>query len=83
MNKPIHGAPKPINVPADMQAVSPAPCAFKTGDAVVYTNEYGASFDRIVRGFAATPHGNGRFVYLDTDAWWFPVSPSGLRAASA
>jgi hypothetical protein len=76
--KPIHGAAKPVNVPADMQEFPPVPCAFKVGDAVTFTNEYGASFARVVRGFAEVPHGAGRFVYLNLDCWWFPVSPSDI-----
>lgn len=81
MTKPIHGEPKPTNVPADMQASAPESCSFKVGDSVVFTNEYGASFERIVRGFSKTLHSGGRFVYLNNQAWWFPVSPSELRSA--
>jgi hypothetical protein len=81
MAKRIHGEPQPVNVPADMQAVPPEPCGVKVGDAVVFTNENGVSFDRVVRGFASTPHSGNRFVYLNNQAWWFPVNPSELRAA--
>lgn len=78
--KRIHGEPEPINVPSDMVAESPVPCGFKVGDAVVFTNDYGVSFDRIIRGFAKAPHGErGRLVYLNTDSWWFPVSPQSLK----
>lgn len=78
MNKPIHGAPQPKNVPHDMQATSPIPCEFQAGDRVTFTNEYGAQFNgHTVRGFAKTPHGD-RFVYIDLDCWWFPVRPAEL-----
>lgn len=77
--KPIHGAPKLRNVPTDMVATPPQPCDFSVGDSVVYVNDYGARFDRVVRGFAAEVHGQGRFVYLDNDSWWFPVNPASLR----
>jgi hypothetical protein len=79
VNKPIHGEPQPKNVPSDMQAEPPVPCAFKPGDAVVFTNDYGAQFNKTVRGFVNPPHGQ-RFVYLDLDCWWFPVSPAELRS---
>jgi hypothetical protein len=82
MSKPIHGAPKPVNVPADMREEAPVPCGLAVGDSVTYTNEYGASFERRVRGFASVPHGD-RFVYLDNHAWWFPVDPSHIHARSA
>jgi hypothetical protein len=49
--KPIHGAPKPVNVPADMTDVPPVPCEFRAGDIVTYTNDYGVKFRARVRGF--------------------------------
>lgn len=76
--KPVHGAPKPVNVPRDMVSKSPVPCPFAVGDAVVFTNEFGVKFEHTVRGFAATVHGGGRFIYVFTDAWWFPVEPESL-----
>lgn len=77
--KRIHGEPEPVNVPLDMVAESPVPCGFKVGDAVVFTNDYGVSFDLAVRGFAKVPHGQGRLVYLNTTSWWFPVSLQSLK----
>lgn len=75
----IHGEPIPVNVPDDMTNVPPIPCSFKVGDAVEYTNEYGAKFNHVVRGFARESHGQGRFVYVFKDAWWFPVNPENLK----
>lgn len=49
--KPIHGAPKPKNVPSDMTDNPPVPCEFKPGDVVTYTNDYGVKFRARVRGF--------------------------------
>lgn len=76
--KPIHGAPKPVNVPGDMQSTPPVACKFKVGDSVTYTNDYGASFRKVVRGFSPTPR-FGRFIYLDLDCWWAPVAENSLR----
>lgn len=81
MTKPIHGAPQPKNVPSDMQATAPVACEFKPGDRVIFRNEYGAQFNKTVRGFAKALHDADRFVYLDLDCWWFPVSPANLQRA--
>lgn len=79
--KPVHGALKPHNVPSDMVSTPPIPCEFAVGDEVTFTNSYGVKFDLVVRGFASKPHGlkGDRFIYVFTDAWWFPVEPSTLR----
>jgi hypothetical protein len=79
MSKPIHGQPRPRDVPSDMQATPPLACLFRPGDRVVFTNDNGAQFNKTVRGFAKEVHGAGRFVYLDLDCWWFPVSPAQLQ----
>ena len=76
--KPIHGTPKPKNSPKDMVATPPVSCNFKVGDKVIFTNEYGVKFFLKVRGFASPVHEHGRFVYVFTDCWWFPVNPSTL-----
>lgn len=69
-----------------MTEIPPIPCDFKVGDAVTFTNDYGVEFaDNRVFGFASEPHVDGdnasdpRFVYIFTDAWWFPVAASKLR----
>jgi hypothetical protein len=77
--KPVHGATKPKNVPFDMVTTSPVPCDFAVGDLVVYTNDYGLTFDKVVRGFVADGGRFGRFVYIDTDSWWAPVEPESLQ----
>lgn len=46
------------------------------GDTVIYTNEFGVRFERVVLGFCKPD--NGRCVYLDKDSYWFPVSPDRL-----
>lgn len=81
--KPIHDAPVERNVPSDMVSTPPVACDFKVGDAVVFTNDYGVKFDLTVRGFAKEVHGSGRFVYVFTDAWWFPVKPASLTFSAA
>lgn len=76
--KPIHGAPKPKNVPADMVSIPPVECGFSVGDAVIYTNDYGVKFERTVRGFTREVTSWGAFVYLDIDCWWCPVRADSL-----
>jgi hypothetical protein len=67
----------------DLQNTPPVPCEFKVGDVVTFTNDYGVKFhDKVVTGFAPSVE-NGRFVYFDSDAWWFPVNPSQLSRAVA
>ena len=73
VSKPIHGAPQPKNIPFDMQTTPPSACGLKVGDRVIYTNSYGAKFQKTVRGFSGTAQGL-QFVYLDLDCWWSPVS---------
>lgn len=54
------------------------PCDFKVGDIVTFTNDYGVAFPhKVITGFAPEAE-HGRFVYYDSDAWWFPVSPESL-----
>ena len=78
--KRVHRETTPKNQPSDIQSTPHVPCDFAVGDKVTFTNDYGAAFDNIVMGFAKSPQGlNGeRFVYLDSDCWWFPVSPESL-----
>lgn len=64
----------------DAQRTPPVPCDFKLGDKVTFTNDNGVSFkDHLVTGFSPTVEGNGRFVYLDFDCWWFSVKPDNLQ----
>lgn len=62
--------------------IPPAPCDFKKGDPVRFTNEYGVAFEgfRII-GFAREIDPEWRpdsFIYLDKEAYWFPVSADEL-----
>lgn len=66
-------------LPDDAQDSPPIPCDFKVGDKVVFTNDYGVEFQLFVRGFCPEPILNGRFIYVFTDCWWFPVKPESLR----
>ncbi len=83
--KPIHGAPKPQDVPADMQDTPPQPFPYKVGQVVCYTNGNGISATARIRGFKKEPDG-GRFVYLEhwrgkdwgVSAWWFAERPESI-----
>jgi hypothetical protein len=73
----IEGAKYPLS--ANAQLEPPIPCELVVGDVVTYTNEYGAQFhNRLVTGFSPTIE-HGRFVYFDTDAWWFTEDPLRLK----
>lgn len=89
--KPIHGAPVPLWQQRGLQPVPPVPCGLKLGDTVTFTNDAGLKFPgkRII-GFGRTVNGMepttnhprpglvGHFVYIDTDAHWFPHRPDEL-----
>lgn len=54
------------------------PCDLKVGDVVTFTNDEGVEFPhKVVTGFAPEAE-HGRFVYYDSDSWWFPVRPESL-----
>ncbi|AXL71821.1 hypothetical protein N0006_25535 [Pseudomonas aeruginosa] len=60
------------------------PLHFKIGDAVIYTNDFGAQFHRLVTGFyrPSGPCGLyalGRRYFLDSSSPWMPVAESSLR----
>ncbi|MBV7542013.1 hypothetical protein [Acidovorax sp. sic0104] len=56
----------------------PIPCHVAVGDIVTYTNDFGVAFhERLVTGFSPTIT-HGRFVYFDSDSWWFPARPESL-----
>lgn len=85
MSKPIHGEPKPQNVPSDMQPTSSLP--FAVGDVVEYTNDCGSKWKARVRGFTAKPTSYGGEVYLEfwseqgwrLGAWWFANRPDSIK----
>lgn len=68
---------------ASLEKTAPAGCEFKVGDIVTYTNEYGVSFDnREIVGFSSKEDMLGvRFIHLDQDAYWFPLSIAELKLA--
>lgn len=77
--KPIHGEPKPQNVPADAQPTPPVPCDLKVGDTCSYRNDQGVEFHGLkITGFSKEVQSWGGFVYLLKDSWWFPVSDKSL-----
>lgn len=72
--KPIHGAPKPKNVPSDMVDTPPVPCDLKPGDVVIYTNDYGLKFRARVRGFKSKLRS-----YTDSISLLYPDGSSAGR----
>ena len=65
------------------------PCPHKIGDSVIYTNEYGVSFEMRIIGFSSGELAKyKRFIHLappmtkkaySLGAWWFPVKLSELK----
>ena len=58
-----------------MNKKPPIDCDLQVGDVVTFTNEYGIKFEGLkVIGFTESmdQHLSGRFIYLDSSAWWFP-----------
>jgi len=66
----------------DMLSTPPIPCDFKVSDRVTYKNTYGVEFKNLrVEGFSHkvyTDMTGSPFIYLNTDAYWFPHSPNDL-----
>ena len=79
-----------IEITAQHDALKPfapengQPLRFKIGDAVIYTNEFGAQFRRRVTGFYRPTEPSGLYArgaryLLDSSSPWMPVSESCLR----
>ena len=52
----------------------PFATGLKAGDIIIFTNEYGVSFpDLKILGFVSEKC-NNRYVYLNKDSYWLPVS---------
>lgn len=87
--KQIHGAPLKSWERFGLQKFPPVACDFKVDEKVIYTNEFGVSFEMDVVGFAKDTSFYGRFIHLvrsGTDgsgsAYWFPHSPEELKKIS-
>lgn len=72
--------PERINSFISQLAIEPPlKCAFKVGQKVTFVNEYGVSFPgHTITGFAKSNSFYGRFIHLDTDAYWMPAHPSNV-----
>ncbi|HEJ2164923.1 TPA: hypothetical protein SLW49_000617 [Pseudomonas aeruginosa] len=79
-----------IEITAQHDALKPfapengQPLRFKIGDAVIYTNEFGAQFRRRVTGFYRPTalsglYARGARYLLNSSSSWMPVSESSLR----
>lgn len=66
----------------ELNDVPPAPCKFKKGDQVSFTNEYGLIFGPFkIIGFNREIDPEWRpdaFIYLDKSSYWFPVEADCL-----
>ncbi len=60
-----------------------SPLRFKVGDDVVFTNDYGASFQRKITGFVDKTTEPGTYAlggryYIDSDSPWMSVTEAQL-----
>jgi len=79
-----------LEITAQHDAIKPfapengQPLRFEIGDAVIYTNEYGAQFRCNVTGFYQPTglsglYARGSRYLMDSSSPWMPVSESSLR----
>lgn len=62
----------------------PVPCEFEIGEKVAFVNEAGIIFLNLeIIGFAEDDSFYGRFIYTNSDAWWYASKPSELRKLDA
>lgn len=65
----------------EIAAESPVPCDIKVGDFVTFTNEFGIFFrePKQVIGFSDECYLPERFIYTESDAYWFPKKVEQLH----
>ena len=68
------------NLKKQLNSVAPIECGLKVGDRVIYKNDFGVKFGPFeVIGFEKKEDiSGGRFVYLNSDSYWFPVKAEQL-----
>ena len=68
------------NFKKQLNSVAPIECGLKVGDRVIYKNDFGIKFGPFeVIGFEKKEDiSGGRFVYLNSDSYWFPVKAEQL-----
>ena len=67
-----------------LSKVAPVECEFAIGDKVTFTNENGVKFPgKTIIGFANDAKFYGRFIHLDSDAYWFASKPEELMKENA
>lgn len=55
------------------------PTTFKVGDKVTFTNSYGVVFTgKEVIGFKEYPNMPDRFIHIDVDCYWMPMTAESL-----
>ena len=68
----------------NLKSEPPFLCDFKVGDKVTFINDYEIEFpDHIVVGFGYDDLiFNNRFIFIDTDSYWFPVRADQLKKSN-
>ena len=68
------------NFKKQINSTAPIECGLKVGDRVIYRNDFGVEFGPFeVIGFEKKEDiSGGRFVYLNSDSYWFPVKAEQL-----
>jgi hypothetical protein len=71
---------KYVNFKTEIAAESPIPCNFMVGDFVTFTNEFGVFFrkPKQIIGFSAECDLPERFIFTESDAYWFPKKAEQL-----
>lgn len=66
---------------ANLAKEPPFECAFKLGDKVTFTNDYGIEFKGYeIVGFEKKDSiEHDRFIYTDKESYWFPHKASQLK----
>lgn len=76
-----HGNSNTAEFAKTLEQVAPEGCDLKVGDIVTFVNEYGVIFPgKEVIGFDTNHFLNqyGKFIMLDSDAYWFPHTRAEL-----
>ena len=68
----------------ELSDMPPVACDFSVGDVVVFTNEFGVSFQNLVIIGFSEPDEYNRFIHIHTkgSAYWFPHKPEELAKQS-
>ena len=81
LEKGMTDARKAAFYESNLHKTPPIECDLEVGDTVTFTNYYGVVFPgKKVMGFSLEEEiFNERFIYIDTDCYWFPTHRGSLK----